>query len=354
MHTQDEMTPKERSEARQKGLACDRLPIGLMFNSAAGILNNMTYRQMFSSARNYAECQIAAYRRFGYDSVSVSYGMHGIGIGLGAELTQTEDNVPSIKTYPILGKADLAKLDQELFRPENNTMARQAMEAADIILDTIGNEVSVGIAFPGPATAVVSMVGMENFLTWLLRDPEFLQTLFAFAKETVVQLAAPFIQAGVNVSLSDPAASGMILGARRYKQQILPWTQQIFQSFAQMGAKKRGYHVCGDTTATLQEMSKSGATGISLDNKVSLAYAREHIGENVHISGNIDPVSVIRDGTAEDIRLAVEKAFQECGRSPGGFTISSGCGVPMGTPMKQLDAYIRSAKHYARLYCTMI
>lgn len=346
----DKMSSKERLAAIRAGKEPDRLPIRLMFNSAAGVLCNMSFKETFSCAENYAACQIAAYRRYGCDGVNASYSMHGIGMALGAEMVRPENGNFFISKHPIQSLKEISILNLDKVKLENDALAWQAMEVIDILKREIGDEVGIGISFPGPATGVVSLVGMECFLRWMIKYPDAMKELLQFVTDAVEVISKPFLEKGIGVGLSDPAASGMILGAARYQKEIFPCTKKIFERWEKQGQKTRGYHVCGNTTKILESMAQTGATSLSIDNTVSLRTAKEKVGHILPISGNIDPVQVIKDGTELQMEEAIKKAYEEAGDSPRGFTLSPGCGIPVNTSIEQVDLFVKTAKKYAEIY----
>lgn len=72
-----------------------------------------------------------------------------------------------------------------------------------------------------------------------------------------------------------------------YRSTVFPYTKEMFQRWTDMGVKEKGYHVCGDTTRTSEDMAMTGATSISIDNKVDMQTAKLQIDNQVHLSGNL-------------------------------------------------------------------
>lgn len=70
------------------------------------------------------------------------------------------------------------------------------------------------------------------------------------------------------------------------------------------------YHICGDTTAIVGDMVKSGCDMISVDNRVDLEYTKQVVGDKVPILGNVDPVGTLILGSTNDVDLAVKLVFK--------------------------------------------
>ena len=97
MHKDDQMTPKERLAGFFSNKPIDRIPILPFVTSVSGKVAGMTHKEKRSCAKNQAKAQIACYERFGNDSISIEYGLHGIGIALGSKTNDPEDGVPLLK-----------------------------------------------------------------------------------------------------------------------------------------------------------------------------------------------------------------------------------------------------------------
>ena len=71
------------------------------------------------------------------------------------------------------------------------------------------------------------------------------------------------------------------------------------------------------------------------------AAAREAMGPDQILLGNIEPVGVLRNGTPEQI----EAALEECHKAAGSrYIVSAGCEVPRDTSLMNLEAMRRFAR----------
>ena len=107
MHKDDQMTPKERMAGFFSGKDIDRIPILPFVTAVSGKAIGMTHREKRSSAENLFKCQSACYERFGHDSISVEYGLHGIGTAMGSVTNNPENNVPAIMDHYLKNLNDL-------------------------------------------------------------------------------------------------------------------------------------------------------------------------------------------------------------------------------------------------------
>lgn len=84
---------------------------------------------------------------------------------------------------------------------------------------------------------------------------------------------------------------------------------------------------------------------IEVDHKVDLALARSIVGDRACVIGNVDPVTVLLQGTPDRVRAASEECL-EAGRG-GGYILGSGCVVPRITPLENVKAMVQAARDSA-------
>ena len=107
-------------------------------------------------------------------------------------------------------------------------------------------------------------------------------------------------------------------------------------------------HICGNTTAILPDMIKTGADIIDIDHLVTTMGDFVHLlSEKQVFSGNSDPVSVIKDGTPELIKESVESCFMKTKRRG---IVSAGCEIPAETTTDNFTAYMHAAHGLARYF----
>jgi uroporphyrinogen-III decarboxylase len=101
-----------------------------------------------------------------------------------------------------------------------------------------------------------------------------------------------------------------------------------------MGAYTK-LHICGNITHLLPGIAELGIDLLDVDHMVSLPKVREIVGQDVAITGNIDPVQGVLRGTPSSIRQTIAKAYEEVGNP---YMINAGCEIPSGTPVENLKA----------------
>ncbi|MEL7565763.1 MAG: uroporphyrinogen decarboxylase family protein [Dehalobacterium sp.] len=347
MHKDDQMTPNERLTAFMTGKPMDRILSMPVVCSMSGLALGITHKEKRSTALNEAKAQVACYERFGNDLTFVEYGLHGVGIALGSQMSDPEDAVPAIMKHALEDINQVDQLDMAKLELKNDKKFQLHIEAAKILIDKVGKEVPTGVLISGPFTAASSIYSVEKLLRATRKNPEKLHQLINFCNEGLKMIYREFIKAGCLILLCDPIASGTILTRKQYLEFVLPYTVDLMKDIHDAKGMVC-YHICGDTTSIVGDMVQSGCDMLSIDNRVDLAYAKEQIGGRVPLLGNVDPVEVLYLGNTDDVDLAVKKCIQKGYDSPCGYILASGCDLSGNLPLENLDQFMTSARKYGK------
>ena len=127
-----------------------------------------------------------------------------------------------------------------------------------------------------------------------------------------------------------------------YEQFVLPFEQKLIAGIHEMGCATR-LHICGNTRRILKGMAQTGASMIDLDYPSPVKEARAASGARQVLSGNLDPVRTIHDGTPEVITKAVAECHAQAGAH---YIVCAGCEIPRGTPPENLKALVSYAQQH--------
>lgn len=93
-------------------------------------------------------------------------------------------------------------------------------------------------------------------------------------------------------------------------------------------------------------MLDTGIDTLSIDNVEDLEEAKNIAGKRVCISGNVDPVYIMNKGTREEVINATKECIKKGYNSPNGFVLSTGCQIPLNSPIENIDAMMDTARTY--------
>lgn len=104
-------------------------------------------------------------------------------------------------------------------------------------------------------------------------------------------------------------------------------------------------HNCGNMGQCTQAMVATGAKGYHFGNKIDMLAALEECPSNALVMGNLDPVGIFKQATAEEVYRQTYALLQRTTAYPN-FVISTGCDVPPEIPLDNIRAFYEAVKDY--------
>ncbi|ACV22849.1 methylcobalamin:coenzyme M methyltransferase [Slackia heliotrinireducens] len=341
----DEMTSNERMAAYFDGEEVDRLPAMPMVDSFGPRLAGYEMRYKRLSAEHQVEVQKACYDLLGLDGLSIEYGLHGIGQACGTVLNDPADRTPSIDKHVLESIEQVDRLDLDCVLRKNDPWIDMCMTACEMLVDQMGDVVGTSASLTGPLTAAASLLPMRDLLVATRKKPELARKLIRFSTDALKLVSDQFASLGVDIFICDPVASGDIINEKTYREWVLPYTQELAPVIHKHNVAM-GYHICGNTNKITGAMLESGCDMLSVDAKVPLTFAKEMGGDKVPIIGNVDPMDVMMLGTPDEVRENVLRNIEDCVDSPCGYIVSTGCDLPVNTPLENVVAFMDAVREY--------
>ena len=333
------MTGRERVLAMISGEPVDCLPLMPITMMFATDRIGKPYRDYASDHRVLAEAQIHVAEEFDFDYVSTISDPAREAADCGAAIEWFDDQPPAIdESHAVL--ADASALDS-LVAPDPMTSVRMRdrIDGVALLKQRVGSQKLVEGWIEGPCAEAADLRGINTLMCDFFEQPDFVRDLFAFAVEMETRFARAQVDAGADIiGIGDAAAS--LVGPQVYEEFVWPYEKQLVEAVHAMGALVR-LHICGDTRAILKGMGQLGCAVVDLDYMVPLAAAREAMGAEQVLLGNLDPVSCLRSGSPESVTEAIARCHGEAGPR---YIVGAGCEVVRDTP----DANIRALQDYAR------
>lgn len=197
----------------------------------------------------------------------------------------------------------------------------------------------------GPFTTAANLAGTEVVLKAMRKDPKNLHKLLDFAADATIEVGRKFVENQMGIGLAEPTAS--LLSPKQFREFVIPYYKKVMDTWKSWGSRGSGFHICGDTSRLLETFPEMGIRGVSIDSAVDIAFAKEKIGTQLSIMGNVSPIEILQ-GTPESIASAVKDCFAKCWDNPCGFTIAPGCDIPVQTSLENIDAYMAAARQCAK------
>jgi MtaA/CmuA family methyltransferase len=327
------VTSRERVFAMLDHRPVDRLPLMPITMMFAADQIGVKYGEYARDHRVLVEAQIHTARKFGFDYVSAISDPAREAADLGATIEYYEDQPPAIVEDKALlaEKTALAKLDYP--DPLGGGRLHDRVKAIALFKERVGAELLIEGWVEGPCAQAADLRGINTLMLDFHDDPAFVEKLMAFVIEMELRSARAQIDAGAGlIGIGDAAAS--LVGPKIYSEFIQPRESKLVAGIRAMGARVR-LHICGSTKRILAGMGRTGADIVDLDYLSPLAMAREAMGPDQVLLGNLEPVGVLRNGTPESVAAAVAVCHREAGAR---YIVSAGCEVCRDTPVANLRA----------------
>lgn len=342
----DKMTSKERMRAYFRGEEIDRIPCMPQMGVTMAPLMGIKTSEYYHSAEYMAELEIFLFNKLGHDSVGVGTTLRGLGEAMGSKVIYPDNGI-SYLSEPIL--KDIKDVDNlSVANPYKDGKLPIALKALEIIVKKIGHLVDVGSDIAAPFSAAASVVGTENLLKAMVKYPEKVHTLMKIVTEGNLKIVEAFANLGVGLGMSDPVASTSLISVKQFREFAMPYEKKCVDKMRELTGNGTSIHICGKSKDIWESILETGITSFSIDNVEDVEEAKKILGPKVCIAGNVKPVDTMRNGTIDEIMNEAKECIIKGYGSPNGYILSTGCQIPMGTPIENIEAFMNAARIYGK------
>jgi len=286
-----------------------------------------------------ADAQVKTAGLFGFDHVSCIGPPGPEAADVGAAIKWYEDQPPAMIEDESLLADKRAFAEVRARGAVSGERIENRVRGVESLRRQVGNSLLVEGWVSGPCAQAADLRGINRLMTDFADDPEFVSDLFAFSVELAIRFAIVQLEAGADsIGVGDAAAS--LVGPRIYKQFVWPWEKKLIDAIQAHGGIVR-LHICGNTRRILPEIGKLGCELVDIDSPVPLEDARAQLGPLQAVTGNLDPVRDIRNGSAETITRTLNALRQKAGER---WVVAAGCEIVRDTPHDNLRAIMRFAQ----------
>lgn len=333
------MNGYERILAMFEGKPTDCLPFMPITMMFAADQAGVPYGRYASDYRVLVEAQLVTAERFDFDYVSCISDPARETADCGGAVHYFDNQPPAIDEVNALlaDKRVLARL--KVPDPLGGGRMFERVQAAALFRQRIGGQRLIEGWIEGPCAEAADLRGINRLMLDFYDDPDFVRDLLDFVLEMEVAFARAQVEAGVDlVGIGDAAAS--LVGPQIYEKFVWPYEKRMIDRLHALGTRVR-LHICGNISRILEPIGRLGCEMVDLDYMVSVAEARQAMGPQQVLLGNLDPVRALRDGTPESVRSAVAECHRQAGPR---YIVGAGCEVPRDTPAEN----VRAMTEYAR------
>jgi MtaA/CmuA family methyltransferase len=312
------------------------MPITMMF--AADCLE-VKYGQYARDYRTLVDGQLKTVEQFDFDHVSAISDPAREASDCGAQVQWYEDQPPAIIEEEALLADKSALVNLRVPNAWEGERMKDRIHAIENLRQRVGSDKFVEGWVEGPCAEAADLRGINRLMIDFTDDPVFVTALFEFVVSLAIQFARAQIEAGADIiGVGDAAAS--LVGPRVYKQFVLPYEKKLVQTIHAAGGSVR-LHICGNTRRILNGVAELGCEMVDLDYPVPMEEARNLLGPDQVVAGNLDPVKELRDGTPGSISDRLARCRQEAGTN---YIVAAGCEIVRGTSPANVSALVEFAR----------
>ena len=309
------------------------LPI-LTFPGAA--LARVTLRQMVTGPDAQVAAVRAVHERYDLRVVLSAMDLSAESEAFGCEVHLSDDEVPTVTGRRVVDRAGADALEV----PEPGAGRTSVyLETVRRLTQLPGRPFVLG-GMVGPFSLAARIYGVSEALGVTLDDPELAHSLVAKAARFLTAYAQAFKAAGADgVIMAEPTAG--LLSPRALGEVCSAYGRKIVMAVADAGFTVL-LHNCAARLVHLPHVLASGARALHFGAPMDLPAALNQVPATTLVCGNLDPSRVFVQSTPAEVTLAT-KALRSATAACPNHVLSSGCDLPPGTPLANLDAFFRAA-----------
>jgi uroporphyrinogen decarboxylase len=345
-----EMDPRQRFMAALNLQEPDRVPACPWLTSDWFMghydLDSVTWYQSLDAQ---LKAQVEIYSQFPdmqfFPGFRASYGSTVEASAMGCEIVYPPNATPQAR--PVIQEVprDLEKL--KVGDPDTDGRMPQALELYRKLANKLaahGFEITAGFLH-GPMDVAAEVRGMTDLLMDFYRAPDAVHQIMGAAAETCIAWARAQYQASggtmLHILVSDDVSSQ--IGRDHWRQFVQPYMARLFQSMP--GEVVGGIHNCTRSQPVIDLYPGVGARLLQFGPDVDPAFAKEKVGNQMCLLGNLAPTGVLKDGTPEEVEKVCRQVIEKAAFG-GGFILGSSGSVARFTPIENLEAMVRACEKY--------
>jgi uroporphyrinogen decarboxylase len=324
----------------------DRVPVCLHNFLPAAREAGISLERYLTEPEAAARAHLQAVRTYGHDCILIDLDTTMLAEAMGATRESTPGEPGRIAAPAVRNPDEVEQLKP--VDPERDGRIPVLLEAVRIMARAVGGEVAIrGNADQCAFSLAALLRGMEEFMVELVTEPDHpgLQQLLEVCYQSHLATHRALQRAGANfTSLGDSPSGPDVVSPAVFARFARPYQERLIRDLAAEGIFTV-IHICGNTSAILEQLAHYPACGFELDYKTDTARAKATAGREHVLFGNIDPCGVLALGTEAEVREAARRLIEAW--KPGGrFVLNAGCALPATTPPANIRALVAAAREF--------
>lgn len=257
----------------------------------------------------------------------------------GAEVLFSDDAVPTVAGHLLSGPDAIRRLEV----PSLSSGRIPAYLKANLLAARHITDRPVFAGCIGPYSLAGRLYDMSELMMLIYENPDAAHLLLSKCTAFIRKYCLALKETGAGgVMMAEPAA-GLLSehDCQTFSSDYVRYIVEQVQSDDFMVI----LHNCGNTGHCTRAMVSTGAAAYHFGNKCKMKDVAREVPPTALVMGNIDPVSIFKDGSPEEMRHAVVVLLEEMNNYPN-FVLSSGCDTPPHTPLANIDAFFSALEMF--------
>lgn len=302
-------------------------------------MNGNTVRQAVSDGRVHYDAVMTLTQRYPSVAAATIMDLTTEAESFGAEIAFSDIAVPAVASRLLPD----AKAIDALQVPSLSAGRIPAYLKANLMAARAISDRPLFSGCIGPFSLAGRLYDMSEIMVLIYENPQAAHTLLRKCNDFILKYCMALKETGANgVVMAEPAAGLMsnddcVEFSSKYVKEIVDRVQD--DTFMVV------LHNCGNTGHCTKAMVYTGAAAYHFGNKCHMEEVIRDVPPTALAMGNIDPVSVFKDGTTADMKQAVTALLDQMRPYPN-FVLSSGCDTPPHTPAENIDAFFEALEEW--------
>jgi len=289
-----------------------------------------TYTEFMTDYRVLVEANMKCLEMHGHDAVSVISDPYRETSAFGSKITFDGNQSPKAEKLVNNPKDVLRLVNPDVYACER-TLDR--IKGVSYYRELLGDEFPIIGWIEGSLAETADLSGVSETMMNMFIEPDMVKDTQTICTKTAKDFAAAQIKAGANImGVGDAVCSQISL--ELYDEFCLHFHRELFEFIRSQGALVK-LHICGNITHLLPSLSKLPVDILDIDWMVDISEAHRIMGPEVMICGNLDPVSVIMEGSKQLIKEKYTET--ECKIPRDNWIMMGGCEIPPATPVENMN-----------------
>ncbi|MCX6867673.1 MAG: uroporphyrinogen decarboxylase family protein [Verrucomicrobia bacterium] len=335
------MTGRELTMAAIKGIPHARVPVAQHNFTFCARLAGVTMEQYRRDPKLAARVLADASYQFGYDCIIIDFDTCSLAEAMGASLSFPVDAPAHVSMPPLQSLSQIR--DLPIPDPHRDGRLPLWLETTRELRKIVGNDKAImARADQGPFGLLFQLRGHENLMMDVMDcSVEEMEAALEICAQVGSGFARAQMEAGADLtSIGDSASGESLISPAHYHLYGGPFQKRYKEL---LGDDCLSLHICGKTNNIIEGMVQSGCEVLELDHWNDLERSLAVIDHRSCVFGNLDPSSVLSQGTKQRVLDASREVLEHAKAKTWKFVLCPGCLANADVPPDNIHAMTEAA-----------